>query len=62
MTANDIDGFFNTITYTILSGNDGGFFTINHTSGVVSTTGPIDRETTDDNFVLKIQASDSKSS
>lgn len=60
--ANDRDGYFNTTSYTILSGNDEGFFTINSISGVVTTTGPIDRETAEDNFILKIQASDSKSS
>ncbi|XP_028399940.1 protocadherin Fat 4-like isoform X2 [Dendronephthya gigantea] len=56
--ASDQDGYFRTISYTILSGNDDGYFTINHTSGDVTTTGPVDKETTDDNFVLKIQASD----
>ena len=57
--ATDQDGLYNTTSYTVLSGNDEGFFAINSVSGVVTTTGPIDRETTDDNFILKIQASDS---
>ena len=58
LNADDKDGYFNSISYTILSGNDEGFFTLNHTSGVVTTTGGIDRETTEDTFILKIQASD----
>ena len=57
--ANDQDGVLNVITYEIVSGNEKGNFSIDQHSGAIKTTGPIDRETTEQ-FILKIRASDSK--
>jgi Mg2+/citrate symporter len=55
--ANDNDGDYNVITYTIISGNHDNNFTINSTTGVITTVKPLDRET-QAQFVLTVRASD----
>ena len=58
VAANDTDGDYNVITYAIIHGNQDNNFTINSTTGVITTATPLDRETKA-SFVLKIRASDS---
>ena len=57
VVANDNDGDYNVITYTIISGNHDNNFTINSTTGVITTVKPLDRET-QTQFVLTVRASD----
>ena len=56
--ASDSDGDYNVITYAIIHGNHDNNFTINSTTGVITTVTPLDRET-QSQFILKIRASDS---
>ena len=56
--ANDNDGDYNVITYSIFSGNHDNNFTINSTTGVITTATPLDRET-QTQFHLTVRASDS---
>lgn len=58
VTASDSDGDYNIITYAIIHGNQDNNFTINSTTGEITTATPLDRET-QAFFVLKIRASDS---
>jgi hypothetical protein len=56
--ANDSDGDYNVITYSIVSGDHGNNFTINSTTGVITTATPLDKET-QTQFYLTVRASDS---
>ena len=52
-----IDADFSVVSYSILSGNVGGVFTIDATTGIITVSGNIDRETVSD-YVLTVAASD----
>jgi protocadherin Fat 4 len=43
-SASDADATNNTITYSLANSNDGGRFTIDSTTGVVTVAGAINRE------------------
>ena len=59
ISASDQDGHFGQITFSILPGDDGTSFSINTTTGLITTAAQLDRET-QDKYVLTVQAKDSK--
>ncbi len=59
--ATDADATNNTITYT-LQGNDGGRFTIDSTTGVVTVAGAIDREADGPSRSITVRATSADSS
>jgi hypothetical protein len=56
-TISALDEEFETITYSITAGNDAGKFTINSSTGVITTTAALDYETTT-SYTLTITATD----
>ena len=54
--AHDPNSADSKLTYSIMSGNEQGYFAINQ-SGLITTTAPLDRET-DDKFTLEVYVSD----
>jgi hypothetical protein len=58
VSATDSDGFYNQITYSIITGNDGKFV-INSTTGEIQANATLDRETSSQ-FILTVRAQDSK--
>ena len=59
VNASDKDGFYNKLTYSIVSGNDDNKFTMNASTGLISTNATLDRETVAQ-FILNVRSEDSK--
>ena len=57
--ASDNDKDINKVTYTIVSGNDDGNFSINSSTGEIVLSKPLDRESTHQ-IILSVRAEDSK--